>query len=552
MWTSGHPVRYNSCMSLHHKFILGCLLLAAVATRAADQPMPSERYLLIENGQKPDDESPLGSFVFEETGIKKDSDLGRLFQMKTIAKWKVFEDERVRFAYPDHPGITVKTADKRAPLGTRVYGGPVGSVNRKSSRYYTIGSDSATWAVIMLQDEPWLDEGICFCGAVALRVYVPHQGCLRAYDLLEGGQLKKMQVLGAGTRLQVFEWTHIPMSQDSYLRLTESVTLKNAGIKSAAEWTAAFQKHAANRDSAGWLAPGMGENEVIALLGQPASRKKDTLIYKHSDEDQEWLTTTRVSLPGGQFRSLSKRWRVTEEIPPTPGTLRWALKLVDDDKHKATKAEIAQLKESCLAALKSCPASQWNQWCQVARALIDDADWKEPALGPLIASRFLDKDVVVNQASILMNDLNPPGTQELVTKRLRFVLDEAAKPESMKDKYMHLSPLGDFHSLVWLIKPKEKRLPFVREGIAHPHRSVRWSAYLSWLDRLPPDEALAAALKGLSDEDEWVRREAAEAFQESMGAKKHVPILEKHLAVEKDERTRESLTKAVQRLETLK
>jgi hypothetical protein len=378
------------------KAILGGFLAVTLASMAAGQPVPRERYLLIESGQKPDDESPLGSFVFEETGVKKDSELGKLFQMKTIAKWQVFEDEHVRFAYPDHPGITVRTADKRAPLGTRVYGDPVGSVSSKSSRYYIIGADEATWAVIMLQDEPWLDEGICLCGAVALRVYVPHQGCLRAYDLLEDGQLKKMQVLGDGERLQVFEWTHIPMSQDSYLRLTESVTLKNAGTRSAAEWTAAFQKHAKNRDPSGWLAPGMDENEVIALLGQPASRKKSTLIYQETDEDQEWLTTTRISLPDGVFRSLSKRWRVTEEIPPTPGTLRWALKLVDDDEHKATKAEIAQLKESCLAGLKSCPASQWNQWCQVARALIDDAGWKEPTLGRLIASRFLDKDVGVN------------------------------------------------------------------------------------------------------------------------------------------------------------
>ena len=518
------------------------------AALAVAQSVPRERYLLIGGGKISDDESPLGSFVFEESGIKKDSELGRLFSAKAITKWKVFEDDRVRFAYPDHPDITVKSADKRAPLGTRVYGGPTGSVNRKSSHYYTIGSDAATWAVIMLQDEPWLDEGICLCGAVALRVYVPNQGCLRAYDLLDDGQLKKMQVLGEGTRLQVFEWTHLPMSQESYLRLTESVTLKNAGAKSVAEWTSAFQKHARYRDAAGWLVPGMGENEVIALLGQPASRKKNTLIYQKADEDEEWLTTTRISLPGGQFRSLNKRWRVTEEIPPAPGTLRWALKLVDDD-YKPTKAEIAQLKESCLAWLKSCRASQWNQWCQVAHRLTDNAGWKEPALGPLIASRFLDKDVVVNQASILLGDLNPPGTQEFVTKRLRFVLDEAAKPEAKKDKYMHLSPLGDFHNLLCQINPKENRLPFIREGIAHPHRAVRWSAYLSWLNKLPEDEALAAALKGLADEDESVRQQAAKAFEKSMGSKKHIPTLKEHLAAEKDERTRTSLTQAIQRLE---
>lgn len=537
-------------MSQRHLILQGFFVVATAFGFAADQPVPRDRYLLIEDGRNSDTKSPLGSWVFEETGVKKDSELGRLFLMKTIAKWKVFEDERVRFSYPDHPGITVKAADRRAPVGTRVYGGPVGSVGRKSSRYYTIGADEATWAVIMLQSEPWLDEGVCLCGAVSLRVYVPHEGCLRAYDLLEDGQLKKMQVQGDGVRLQVFEWTHLPMSQESYLRLTESVSLKNAGAKSAAEWSATFHKQSKDRDPAGWLTPGMREQEVVALLGQPDSRQKDTLVFKETDEDQEWLTTTRIPLPGGVFRSLPKRWRVAKEIPPTSGTLRWALKLVDDDERKLSKAELAQLETSCLDGLKSCPASQWNQWCQVARRLTDNADWKEPTLGPLIASRFLDKEVIINWAAGLLGDLNPPGTQELVRKRLRFVLDGSTQPEIMRDKYLHFSPYGDFHNLVCQIKPKEQRLPFIREAIAHPHRAVRWSAYLGWVEDLPPDEAISAALKGLDDEDESVRQQAAEAFEKEMGSKQNIPALKKHVASEKDERTRESLAKAIQRLES--
>jgi len=386
---------------------------------------------------------------------------------------------------------------------------------------------------------------------VALRVYVPDQGSLRAYDLLEDGQLKKAQVLGDGVRLQVLEWTHLPMSQDSYLRLTESMALKNAGAKSDAEWHTAFQQRARPRDRMGWLAPGMTEAEVTALLGQPDEREKNTIIFKETDEEKEWLTTTRITLPGGKFHSLTHCWRKSEEIPPDPGTLRWALKLVRDENHKATDAELTLLKKTCLAELESCPGGEWNEWCQVADALIDDAGWKEPALGTLIASRFLDKDVIANQASILLGDLNPPGTQEIVTKRLRFVLDEAAKPEALKDKYLHFSPLGDFHNLLCQVMPEENRLLFVREGIAHPHRAVRSNAYW-WLDKLPPEEALAAALKGLADEDEYVRRDSAEAFEKTLGSKQHVPVLKNRLEQENDESTRESLGKAVKRLESVR
>jgi hypothetical protein len=540
--------------------MLGCCLglsVPAICQTAALPSVKRERYLLIDRPKQPEPESPLAEAVLKETGIAVDSELGKFLRQNEISKWKSHEDEFVSFRYPDFPGISVAVADKQVPPGTKIYGDPVGTVGRRANRYYTIGADKLTWAVIMLQDGEWIDDGICLCGAVSLRVFVPDGGCLRAYDLLEDGRLKKMQVLGAGRRVQVFEWTHLPMSQENYLKLTESVVLKSAAQKAAADWLELAKKHGSRENLASFLKPGMTGSDVIALLGEPAERQGETLIYKDTEPDLEWLTTSRIALPGGSFRSLPPDWRTSAEIPPKRGTLRWALKLVNgnsqavlpsDTPPAISPEDLVLLKATCLQQLKSCPGGDWNSWVQIARDL-REGGWMEPVLGPLIAARFLDEDVIVNSASILLGDLNPPGTQKLVAKRIRLAFDGAAKEEAMRDQYLHSSPFGDLHNLLCEVKREKQRDAFIREGLAHVHPAVRRDAY-SWLDRLPADQAtLEVALKGLADGDPYIRRNAAEEFSKRLGKKAQVPALRGFLETEKDQETHDLLGKAIERIE---
>ena len=522
--------------------------LSRLATESAEHlPCERDRYLLIEHSSASvDDASPLGSLALKEAPINPNSELGRFLQASKIEKWKVFEDEHVKFEYPDFPGIEVSATEKRLAPGSKIYGEPVSTVNRRSSRFYSIKSDEVTWAVLMLQDGSWFDEGICLCGAVAIRVYVPDVGHLRAYDLLEDGRLKKMQVLGNGKRLQVFEWTHLPMTQGNYLRFTETISLKYPSTNSEMDWMDEFRKSSRLTDIYGWLRPGMKAADVVSLLGEPDTRDGLTLVYKKTDEDKEWLTTTRIPLPDGAFAGLPAGWRTTVEIPPTRGTLRWALKLTDDGNPKLRAADSALLRKSCMENLSKCAADDWDKWVGVAGKLHENG-WKESRLGSLVAARFLDKDVRVNEASILIGELNPPGTQSLVRKRLRFVLDESGTEEVLKNKYLPES-LDEFHNLLCQINDKNQRLLFLREGIAHPHRGIRFDAY-SWLDRLPPSEAIAASLKGLDDSDEYVRRDSAKAFAGKVGTKENLQTLRDHAQTEKDGSVKKDLVKAISRLE---
>ena len=508
--------------------VAGLLPSFCLSARSAETPIQPSRYLLIEATAVTDlDEVPNQSPANQKTGSKTDSALDRFLKEPRHGKWKVFEDDLVTFSYPGYPGMQVAARDGRPAPGTKFYGDPIGSVNRQSNRFYSVLVEGVTWAVVMLQDDPWFDEGICFCGEVGMRVYVADSGCLRAYDLLTTGRLKKLQVSNGGKRLQVFESTHLPMSQENYLHFTGSLAFRNPGTKSPAEWMEEFKKKDQRDGAFGWLRPGMSKEEAIALLGPPDQEDGTSLIYKSSDSDKVWLTTKRIPFPGGIFARFPANWQTTEEIPPAIGTLRWAEKILDKDGAAIASADMELLKKSCLENLPACPADDWNGWVSVARALVE-RKWNDTALASLILARFLDDDVSVNIASILIGDLNPLGTQEAVTKRLRFVLDRTAAPSVPAEDWLP-GPLDDFHNLLVQIKDNDQRLGFIKEGINHPHPDVRWTAYLWWLHRLPPDDALAAARKGLDDSNERVRLESAEAFTETLGTKSDLEWLANHV-----------------------
>ena len=86
------------------------------------------------------------------------------------------------------------------------------------------------------------------------------------------------------------------------------------------------------------------------------------------------------------------------------------------------------------------------------------------------------------------------------------------------------------------------------EGIAHLHCGVRFYAYW-WLDKLPPAEALAAALKGLEDPNDYVRTASAEAFAMDLGIQADLPLLRDRALTERNDLAKMELLKAIQRLE---
>src|SRR4051812_1195667 len=104
------------------------------AESASAAPLERSRYLLIEPPKERwEGEAIMRSAIFKATHVEPDSELGKFLQSSSIAKWKTFEDEHVRFDYPDFVDFKVLAAGDEPAPGTAIYGGPIGTVNRQSN-----------------------------------------------------------------------------------------------------------------------------------------------------------------------------------------------------------------------------------------------------------------------------------------------------------------------------------------------------------------------------------------------------------------------------------
>ncbi len=109
---------------------------------------------------------------------------------------------------------------------------------------------------------------------------------------------QKIQMLGDELRLVLFEWTHMPISQQVYAQIAWSVRFRQPPRNLQALTDRIKQVYGI----AGFLETGMNRSEVLALLGPPTSEEQGVLRYVF----QRQLTarpdpTSRKSL--GPFRS---------------------------------------------------------------------------------------------------------------------------------------------------------------------------------------------------------------------------------------------------------
>jgi hypothetical protein len=158
-----------------------------------------------------------GSFAAEQAkGV-----VAEIVKTGSFAKWKTFEDERVKFLYPDHEAVTVEVkTDEPVPVD----GDRVSDVDTSFSRAYRLTAGGETLTVLMLKDgAEWFDDGICLCGEIVYDRYLVRDGRFYRFGFLEDGVMKKMEVLGDRERLMMFEWTHSPIHPEVYRKIARSV-----------------------------------------------------------------------------------------------------------------------------------------------------------------------------------------------------------------------------------------------------------------------------------------------------------------------------------------
>jgi len=489
--------------------------------------------------------------VFDET--LKEPDLRTVAEANAFAKWKKHEDESVTFEYPEDPRITLEVMGPEK--GFRVTGGRVGTTENTWFRNYLLKLGGTSYCAMMLDRKADFDDGVCFCGAVVLEKYLFHNGALFRFSLLKDGQVKKVQVLCNGLRLEFFEWTHMPIHQDVYVRIALSVRMKNGPCDESKMRERVLAKYGAE-GRLGFLELGMSKEDVLRLLGKPTQEDHERLIF--TSLDGRWETTARIDLPSGVFRGLGEGWRSLRQLPPKRGTPRWIGEMAgrwfgdDYELGERTKDDVQYMFNRFVELGPTARGSDWVYLCGGMDALCQDGE-KDPRVYRIVASRLFDTTLRQSDAAEFLHRYDPNGSQPLFVKLVKLIYEEARtppKPESRPDGWLAASDaLWYIYEFIGEDAPEYPGIVFT--GMNHPADVVRYQAFRQWQSKLPSTEVLAFLRKGISDKSWEVRQESARAFLEEYGEEEDITLLQDRLKKEKEVLIRQDIEKAIERLKRI-
>lgn len=487
------------------------------------------------------------NFVADEA----EGELAKVSHTATFAKWKTFEDDRVKFSYPDEAGITVEVkTNEPVPVG----GDRVSSVDTSYTRAYQLSVEGKTLTALMLQDADWLDDGICLCGAIVYERYLIRGGNLYRYSFLEGGVLKKMQVLGARERLMMFEWTHSPIHPEVYRKIARSVELKSSGRWQEDDCRKRVSELYGRADALGWLDEGTSAEAVEVILGKPARTDRDgTRVWEYPKEERGYRQMEKISLPFGAGKlarfDASYRDDGWEDRQVIRGSVAWMSVAANEYKDPPVRGETikpmpGELKKELLDLFlqKAGQAGEdFNTLCSVMTILVEQGVQDEKALG-IIRRRFMDEGG--HYAAWVLHKAGHPEDIELFAGKIREVYRIGrANPQEPSE--------SDLHNWLAFIPDEDARYPdLLREGLGNPNESVRTTAYF-FIDSapLPAGETHALIRAGLKDPAARVRYWAGRYFGQKPMSDEDWQLLAKAAAVETDE---ENLRQFQKLLETRK
>lgn len=475
-----------------------------------------------------------------------------------FAKWVRHEDEVVSFLVPDDPRVRleIKTPEDRIPVA----GSPVRSSGTSFFRCYRLTFRGETYCLLLFDRQSEFDDSICFCGHVAYEKYLEHHGALYRFSLLGNSKIKKIQVLGEGMRLVLFEWTHMPIHPEVYAQIALSMRWRQPP-RDLRALTAKIQQRYGR---AGFLEKGMDRNAVVALLGPPESEDRKLLryVFRRSYDEPPGSrieeVTWKIPLMDGKFMSLTPDWCETRSLPPERDSVQWVLAKLEGRQGESDSVEPAreeELRPLLSRVVELLPKAREEHWCMLCRAalLLAQRDVKDARVPEILKKRYLDPQLSATEASEALREYEPETNQELFAKRIRLEMALARQPDAIKEQREQAYGWSCLKDLLGFLPAKYgKRDALILEAIGHPHAGVRMDGYSCSAD-LPASIARPRLRKGLSDSSAEVRDYCAGALTDlsASGAEgaEYLKLLRAQLIKEKDEGVIEALKKAIQRLE---
>lgn len=510
----------------HFVFAAFCISAAILNAEISEQDLGAFRRPMGKGNQ---------SFVTERTkGV-----VAVIAKTESFQKWKSFEDDKVKFSYPDHEAITVEVkSDKPLPVD----GDRVSSVDTSFSRAYRLVADGETLLVLMFKEADWLDDGVCFCGEVVYNRYLVRNGHLRRFSFLENGVMKQMQVLGDGERVMMFEWTHLPIHPAVYRQIARSLELKKKG-----SWTEAdCRKRVLDRygpvGMVGWFDEGSTDETVEKMLGKPTRTVRGIHVWDYPKTEDGYRWTERLSLPfaGGKLSRFDSSYydSVWDNREAIKGDIPWMMEVAEPYEAPPVRGKQARkmpegLQKELLSLFLEKAQNKdtdFNLLCQVLKVLVEQGVRDEKALD-IVRKRFATEGG--HYAAWVLHKAGQAEDVTLFVDKVR----QAYKAAKDDPKWDWAS--SDLHNWLAFIPDSDERYAdLLREGLTSPNADVRESAFY-FLDSasIPAEERKVFVRAGLRDSSARVRSSSTRYYAKQKMSDADWELLRKAAEQEKDEST---------------
>lgn len=458
----------------------------------------------------------------------------------TFQKWKTFEDDNVKFSYPDHEAITVQVSrNELVPVDRD----RVSSVDTSFSRAYRLKAGGETLLVLMFKEADWLDDGICLCGAVVYNRYLVRNGHLHRFSFLADGVMKQMQVLGDGERVIMFEWTHLPIHSAVYRQIARSVELKKKGSWTEADCQKRVLDRYGPRGMVGWFDEGSTVETVEKGLGKPARIAGGIRVWEYpkTEDGYRWTERLSLSFAGGRLSRFDSSyydsaWDNREAIK---GGIPWMIQAAEQYNEPRMRGEQAKkmpegLKKELLtlflqkAEVEKAP--DFNELCRVMVVLVEQGGGNEKAL-EIVRKRFASEGG--HYAAWVLHEAGQARDATLFVDKVRQAYKDA------RDDPKWDSASSDLHNwLSFIPRSDERYADLLRDGLTSPNEHVRDGAFY-FLDSapFPAEERTKFVHAGLRDSAATVRYWSAHCYAKQKMSDGDWELLRKAAEQEKDEST---------------
>lgn len=523
--------------------------------------------------QKPSDD------IIFSYGVKEDKFPKKLIDLagsSTFKEWVNYEDEFIKFSYPKHPDIKLEIQDKES---IPVQGGRVSTVDTSFNRAYRLVSHGQTMNVIMLDHAEWLDDGICWCGAIVYQKLLVNKGQLYRFSYLKSGVMKKAQVLADKTRAMTLEWTHGLIHPKVFSKMARSIELKNKSDFTEEEMKAKARRLYLDKNNlsedvylagtygyksiVSWFNFTTTKEDAIQSLGKPNQEKEDgSIVWETELEEYEYRRTQTLTLrfQNGELLPLNSKYLQDGEEVAVEGTVSWmweAVKPFRDgeagfgDENEETKKALTMskdLKEQLLSLFfekSKDPKSNFNTLCQILEILLKHGVRSEDALD-VVREKFVKYSY--HSASHILYDYGNKEDLKIFVEKIKQIYAGTIvrEPRSfVRDDEFYVGDLSNY--LHFISDDHPEYVSLVRQGLEHKEAVVNEKLFYH-LDTVnfSKDERSKFIHKGLASESYRVRSATVDCFHKSEVLKKDWKALKEVYKEEPDEELKQEMKKALE------